>query len=405
MSDIFPVIKKGISYWKLRGSVAQTARLNSPYSTQSVFTNHLASGGGYSYSFFNNNQELKPEKQRTFEVGSEFRLFKSRLTVEATYYNTLNKGQIIENFRLSYATGFVLNTQNAGSTRNKGFELTLNAGIIKKRDLNWNMTFNFNKMKSKVVELPKNVSLYYIADGSVMNTSGGIAGGIVLGGSTTTISGNGYLRNKNGDMVINATTGLPVVDGNQLIRGDRNPDFTLGWINKFNYKNWSLSFLWDLKVGGDVYNGTYHYLTQIGKSPLTADRMTPRVLNGVLQDGLENTDNPTRNTIAVIPYYNDNYYRLLPDEEFIEKDVNWFRLRDITLNYVFPASVTKRLKAIKNLGVFVTATDVVLFTNYSGADPAVNANGAGSRGVGTFGFDYGTLPSQLAVNFGIRAAF
>ena len=107
----------------------------------------------------------------------------------------------------------------------------------------------------------------------------------------------------------------------------------------------------------------------------------------------------------MIPYYNDNYYRLLPDEEFIEKDVNWFRLRDITLNYMFPASFTKRLKAIKNLGVFVTATDVVLFTNYSGADPAVNANSAGSRGVGTFGFDYGTLPAQLAVNFGIRAAF
>jgi TonB-linked SusC/RagA family outer membrane protein len=405
MSDIFPVLKKGVSYWKLRGSVASTARLNSPYSTQSVFTNHLASGGGYSYSFFNNNAELKPEKQTTFEIGTEFRFFKSRLTVDITHYNTLNKGQIIENFRLSYGTGFVLNTQNAGSTRNKGVEVSVNAGVIKKRDLSWNMTFNFNKMTSKVVELPKNVSLYYIADGSVMNTSGGIAGGIVLGGSTTTMSGNGYARNKNGDMLINATTGLPVVDGSQIIRGDRNPDFTLGWVNKIAYKNWSLSFLWDLKVGGDVYNGTYHWLTQIGKSPLTADRMTPRVLNGVLQDGLENTNNPTRNTISVIPYYNDNYYRLLPDEEFIEKDINWFRLRDITLSYVFPSSITKRLKAIKNLGVFVTATDVVLFTNYSGADPAVSGNSAGTRGVGTFGFDYGTMPAQLAVNFGIRAAF
>ncbi|MET0392708.1 MAG: SusC/RagA family TonB-linked outer membrane protein [Chitinophagaceae bacterium] len=405
MSDIFPVLKKGVSYWKLRGSIASTARLNSPYSTQSVFVNHNASGGGYSYSFFNNNAELKPEKQKTFELGTELRFFKSRLTIDAAYYNTLNKGQIIENFRLSYGTGFVLNTQNAGSTRNKGFEFSLNAGLIKRQDFSWNMVFNFNKMRSKVVELPKNVSLYYIADGSVMNTSGGIASGIVLGGSTTTISGNGYARNNNGDMLINPTSGLPVVDANQKIRGDRNPDFTLGWNNTILYKNWSLSFLWDMKVGGDIYNGTYHYLTQIGKSPLTADRMTPRVLNGVLQDGLENTATPTRNTIAVIPYYNDNYYRLLPDEEFIEKDISWFRLRDITLRYMFPASFTKRLNVVKGLGVFVTATDVVLFTNYSGADPAVNANTAGTRGVGTFGFDYGTLPAQLAVNFGIRASF
>lgn len=406
VSDILPVLKKGVlDFWKLRGSVAATARLNSPYSTQSVFVNHLASGGGYSYGFFNNNAELKPEKQKTFEIGTELRLFKSRLTVDAAYYNTLNKDQIVENFRLSYATGFVLNTQNAGGTRNKGFELSLNAMVIKKQEFTWNMQFNFNKQTSKVVALPKNVSLYYIADGSVMNTSGGIAGGIVLGGSTTTISGNGYMRNNNGDMLINPTTGLPVVDPNQKIRGDRNPDFTLGWNNSINYKNWSLSFLWDLKVGGDIYNGTYHYLTQIGKSPLTADRLTPRVLEGVLQDGLENTATPTRNNISVIPYFNDNYYRLLPDEEFIEKDVNWFRLRDVTLRYLFPASFTKRIKAIKSLGVFMTANDVFLFTNYSGADPAVNANTAGTRGVGTFGFDYGTLPAQLSINLGIRATF
>lgn len=406
ISDIFPVLKESpLSYWKLRGSVASTARLNSPYSTQSVFVNHTASGGGFSYGFVNNNAELKPEKQKTFEVGTELRLFKSRLTVDAAYYNTLNKGQIIENFRLSYATGYVLNTQNAGSTRNKGVEVSLNAGVIKKKDLSWNTTFNFNKMTSKVVELPKNVSLYYIADGSVMNTSGGLAGGIKLDGPTTTISGNAYLRNNAGQMLINAASGLPVIDPNPKIIGDRNPDFTVGWNNSFKYKNWSLNFLWDLKVGGDVYNGTYHYLTQVGKSPLTADRLTPRVLQGVLQDGLENSANPTVNTIAVTPYYNDNYYRLLPDEEFIEKDVNWFRLRDVTLSYIFPASFTKKMRSIKNLGVFVTATDVVLFTNYSGADPAVNANTAGARGVGTFGFDYGTLPAQLGVNFGLRASF
>jgi len=403
VSDIFPVLKTGLlNYWKLRGSMASTARLNSPYSTQSVFVNNLSSGGGYSYGFFNNNADLKPEKQRTFEIGTELRLFRSRLSIDAAYYNTLNKGQIIENFRLSYATGYVLNTQNAGSTRNRGLEIALDAGVIKGKEFTWNTRLNFNKQYSKVVELPKNVSLYYLADANVY---GNVAGGIVLGGSTTSISGFGYMRNDKGEKLINPTTGLPVIDGNQKVRGDRNPDFTVGWVNSFTYRNWALSFLWDLKVGGDVFNGNNQYLTTIGRSKLTQDRMTPRVIEGVLQDGLENTDNPTRNTIVVVPYYNDNYYRLLPEEEFIEKDVNWFRLRDITLSYVLPQSVTKRIRGLKNLGVFVTATDVILFTNYSGADPSVNANTAGTRGVGTFGFDYGTLPSQLGINFGIRASF
>ncbi len=399
VSDIFPVLKKSVlNYWKLRGSMAGTARLNSPYSTQSVFVDNLTSGGGYSYGFFNNNAELKPERQKTFEVGTEIRLFKSRLNIDAAYYNTLNKGQIIENFRLSYATGFVLNTQNAGSTRNQGVEVSIDAGLIRQQDFSWNMRFNFNKQRSKVVELPKNVSLYYLADANVY---GNVAGGIVLGGSTTSISGFGYLRNNNGDKLINPTTGLPVIDGNQRVRGDRIPDFTLGWNNTLQYRNWGLSFLFDIKRGGDVFNGNNMYLTTIGRSKLTADRMTPRVIEGVLQDGLENTANPTRNTIVVIPYYNDNYYRLLPEEEFIEKDVNWFRLRDITLNYLYP----RKIRGFKSLSIFATGNDVFMITNYSGADPAVNANTAGTRGVGGFGFDYGTLPAQFSINFGIRAVF
>lgn len=404
LTDLLPFLKKGniLNYMKLRGSLAGTARLNSPYSTQSFFVNNLTSGGGYSYGFFNNNPELKPEKQKTFEIGTEMRFLKSRLTIDAAYYNTLNKDQIIENFRLSYATGFVLNTQNAGSTRNQGVEISIDATPIKKRSFSWNTRFNFNRAWNKVESMPASVSLYYLAD---VNVYGNAAGGIVLGGTTTTISGFGYLRNNNGEKLINPTTGLPVIDGNQRVRGDRNPDFTLGWNNILTYKNWKLSFLWDLKVGGDIFNGTNMYLTTIGRSKLTADRMTPRVISGVLQDGLENTSNPTRNTIAVTPYFNDNYYRLLPEEEFIEKDVNWFRLRDVTLNYTFSTRFTKKLKVVKSLGAFFTANDVLLFTNYSGADPAVNANTAGTRGVGAFGFDYGTLPAQLSLNFGVRASF
>jgi TonB-linked SusC/RagA family outer membrane protein len=404
LTDILPVLKRGniLNYMKVRGSIASTARLNSPYSTQSIFTNNLSSGGGYSYGFTNNNPELLPEKQNTFEVGTEMRFLKSRLNIEGTYYNTLTDNQIIENFRLSYATGFVLNSQNAGGTRNQGVEIALDATIIKKKNLTWNSRINFNRMWNKVVKMPKNVTLYYLADGNVFGTA---AGGIVLNGTTTSISGYGYARNTKGDILVNPTTGLPVIDANQRIRGDRNPDFTIGWSNTINYKNWKLSFLWDLKMGGDIFNGNEQYLTTIGRSKMTADRMVPRVVQGVLQDGLENTANPTVNTISIIPYYNDNYYRLLPEEEFIEKDVNWFRLRDITLSYTFPAKAIRRIKGLKSIGAFFTANDVLLFTNYSGADPAVNANTAGTRGVGTFGFDYGTLPAQLSLNFGIRASF
>jgi TonB-linked SusC/RagA family outer membrane protein len=402
VSDLLPSLKKGgiLNYWKIRTSLAGTARLNSPYSTQSVFVNNFASGGGFSYGFFNNSPDLAPERQSTYELGTEFRLFKSRLNLDLTYYNTLNKGQIIQAFRLSYGTGFVLNTQNAASTRNRGIEIAIDYDILKRKNFSWNMRTNFNKMYNKVIGMPRNVAEYYIADTWLY---GNARGGLVLGGPTTSITATSYSRNAAGQILINPLTGLPLTTGGVFqVAGDRNPDFTTGWLNTFRWKSWKLSMLWDLKVGGDIYNGTNRFLTLVGKSKLTADRYTPRVIEGVLNDGLQNSATPTRNTIAVIPAYNNQYYSTMPEEAFIEKDVNWFRLRDLTLSYTFPKSL---IKGIKSLSFFITGNDLFLLTNYSGADPAVNGNTAGTPGVGAFGFDYGTLPSPVQANFGLRASF
>ena len=161
--------------------------------------------------------------------------------------------------------------------------------------------------------------------------------------------------------------------------------------------------LWDLKVGGDIFNATNMFLTIAGRSKLTEDRYKPRVIEGVLNDGLQNSSTPTINTIVVIPAYNEAYYTTtMPEAAFIEKNVHWFRMRDITLSYTFNKNL---IKGVKSLGCFVTANDLILLTNYSGADPAVNGNTASGRGVGGFGFDYGTLPAPIQVNFGIRASF
>ena len=401
MSDIFPSMKKGnvVSFWKIRTSLAGTARLNSPYSTQSVFVNNFASGSGFSYGFVNNNPELRPERNKTYELGTELRLFKSRLNAEITYYNTLNKDQIIEAFRLSYGTTFVLNTQNVATTRNQGVEIALDYNILKKKSFNWDMRVNFSRMWNKVEQLPSNIAEYYVADTWLY---GNARGGIKSGSPITSITSFSYARNNTGKILINPTTGLPVVDATFTVNGDRNPDFTIGWNNSFRWKNWRLNMLWDMKIGGDIFNGTNMFLTLAGRSKLTADRFTPRVVDGVLNDGLQNTATPTTNTIAVIPGFNENYYLTMPEAAFIERNVHWFRMRDITLNYTFKQGF---IKGVKNLGFFVTCNDLILLTNYSGADPAVNGNTANGRGVGGFGFDYGTLPSPISVNFGIRASF
>jgi TonB-linked SusC/RagA family outer membrane protein len=410
LSDIVPAIKNGpIDYLKLRASLAQTARLADPYSNQSTFGNATSSGQGFAYGVTNANENLKPERQKTYELGAEMKFFKSRLSIDADYYNTEVSDQIIEGYRASYATGFLINTSNVATTRNRGIEATVTVTPVKSKDWFWNIVFNFNKMWSKVESLPASLTEYYLGDTQIFGSAGvnstAIRGGIRLNGPTTTLSGWTYIRNKGGQLLINPTTGLPTVTTAWSIIGDRNPKFTLGTTNVIGYKNWTLSFLWDLKVGGAIYNGTDAYLTQIGRSVRTADRMTPRVIKGVLQDGQENSAHPTANNITIVPYYQYKYYTSMPDEEFIQKSVNWFRLRDLTLNYNFAPSFVEKLKYFKGLGAFLTVNDLLLFSNYSGADPAVNATTASNQGIGGFAIDYGNLPVPVSFNLGIKASF
>ena len=259
-------------------------------------------------------------------------------------------------------------------------------------------------MWSKVLTLPESIGIlndFYNSDTYITN----VRGGLVRGHSTGTITGNQYVRNNAGQILIDPATGLPQNNGAvNFIIGDRTPDFTLGTLNNIKYKNFSLSFLWDLKVGGDVYNGTDRFLTPLGKSARTNDRTTPIVVNGVLNDGQQNTANPTKNTLVIIPYFTNGYYSL-PDEEYIEHDVNWLRLRDVTLNYRLSETVLRKIKGFKSLSFFVTGNDLILFTNYRGADPAVNANNPASSGVGGYGLDYGSAPTPLSLSFGLRANF
>ncbi len=409
VSDMFPAIKKGniIDYLKLRASLANTARLNDPYSNQSFFVNNFSSTTlpvTYTYGFTNSNPELVPERQKTYEIGTEMRFLNNAITFEVAYYNTLCTNQIAQGYRASYATGFILNTQNSASLRNQGIEATLNVTPIRKKDFNWNVTFNFNHMWSKVLTLPASIGIlndYYNSDTYISN----VRGGLIRNHPTGTITGSTYQRNNAGQIVINPSTGIPLVNtGNQLI-AERTPNFTLGTLNSFRYKNWSLSFLWDWKVGGDIYNGTDQLLTALGKSQRTANRSTPVLVKGVLDDAFKNTATPTANTLSIVPQYLSSYYTALPDEEFIQKDVNWFRLRDLTLNYILPEKTIKRLKAIKGLSCFITGNDLILLTNYYGADPAVNSNNPGTNGVGGYGLDLGSAATPLSISFGLKANF
>jgi hypothetical protein len=227
-----------------------------------------------------------------------------------------------------------------------------------------------------------------------------VRNGTQPGLSTRSLTGQFYLRNKNGDLLIDPTSGLPLRSDTWIDGGyDRQPDFTVGVNNTLRYGRVSLSFLVDIRKGGDVLNATEHFLTARGLAERTLDREQPRVIKGVLRDGKENTANPTVNTIVVVPAVQTGYYTGISEELFIEKDINWVRLRDVTLRVGLPQRFGR------NASVFVTGTDLFLRTNYTGLDPIVNGNSAAVGGSGGAGIDFGNFPMPRGINFGIRTSF
>jgi len=94
----------------------------------------------------------------------------------------------------------------------------------------------------------------------------------------------------------------------------------------------------------------------------------PVVFNGVLKDGNENTDNPTRNNIAVdYSAYGTSIYGG-GDEDWLEKDVNYLRLQEMRISYRIPARLLSRTKLISLANVFIAGNDLMTWTNYSGID-------------------------------------
>jgi hypothetical protein len=216
------------------------------------------------------------------------------------------------------------------------------------------------------------------------------------------LTGLFYLRNKKGDLLVDPTTGLPIrstafIDGGY----DRQPDFTVGVSNTFRYRRFTFDFLVDFRKGGDVFNATEHYLTTRGLATSTLDRDQGRIVQGVLRDGRQDSPNPTVNTIVVVPAVQTNYYTNMSEELFIERDINWLRLRDVQLSWLLP----ERLLNTRTASIFVKATDLFLLTNYTGLDPIVNGNSAAVGGSSGVGIDFGNFPMPRGLNFGLRMGF
>jgi TonB-linked SusC/RagA family outer membrane protein len=396
-TDAFPSLRRYMT-GKLRVAGAEVGRDAAPYSYRTTLEAKTTSFGGYGYGFTGPNPSLEPEFAKSYETGVELSFLNDRLGVDATVYKKRTENQIVQNVRESYGTGYILFNLNGATTENKGLELSLRATPVQRAALTWDVEANVTRARGKTLSLPNDLPESYNSDTWLY---GNVRAGTEPGLSTMSLTGLFYVRNKNGDILIDPTSGLPIKSTTFVDAGyDRQPNFTVGISNNLRFKRLDLSFLFDVRRGGDVFNGTEHYLTVRGLATSTLDRNTPRVVKGVLRDGKENSANPTQNSIVVVPALNTNYYTSMSEELFIEKNINWLRLRDVTLRYDLPGT-----RFAPSASLFFTATDLFLWTNYTGLDPIANGTTAASGGSGGVGIDYANFPIPRGLNFGLRLAF
>ena len=292
---------------------------------------------------------------------------------------------------------------NVGTFKTWGWEGHVDGFILKmQKGLRWSVGINASHTDSKVVYLPKNVSEYYNA---YTWNSGNIRNGITVGMPVTTWTGNAFLRNAAGQVLISPTTGLPLTSGSWSVIGNREPKLRFGFTTNVDYKGLHFSAMFSGRYKATVVNGTKRLMMQQGTSweSVKLRESGPAIFNGVLQDGNEETATPTKNTIAVdYSIYSTAYSG--GDENWLEKNVNYLRLQELRLQYNLPSKwLAKTL--LSQTSIFVTGNDLFVWTNYSGIDAVGNTVSAALGGTGGEGMDVWSLPNPRGYSIGINVTF
>lgn len=413
-----------IDIGKLRFSWAQVARGPSmSYATSTTYeTSDFGTDGwtigdgwtnGYSFPYQNlsgfllgnvqGNIDLLPEKSNELEVGVNLSFFKRRLSFDAAYYHRRTKDAILP-AAISATTGFEEAILNTGELHTNGIDVAIQGTIVKKKALQWRLSSTFTKYKTIVDKLANGLDQLFIAG----FTGTGIYH--IPGQEYGQIYGGDYARTEDGQLIIDddpnsATYGYPLADPELKVIGNPNPKFLLGFTNNIEYKRFSFSFLIDMKVGGQMWNGTEGALTFFGMSGLTEDRDQPGETSTVFEgvSGHYDADGNVvlsgqQNNVEVglnEDWYTGNGGGFGSVASPFVQDASTYRLRNISIGYNVPI----KSKFVKDFNIVLTGNNLVLFTPYTGIDPETSLVGSNSNGQG---MDYFNMPNTRSVTLGLN---
>lgn len=404
---------KVLPYGKIRLSYAQVGNIPGVYETSTFYEPTVVGDGwtsgtpfpfqgttGFSLSGTQGNPNLRPEKTNSLEAGLDLRFLNNRLGLDATIYKSNSVDQIFA-VQVATSSGYRSVIKNAGEVENKGIELVLNATPVKTKSFRWDLQLNWTLNRNTVISLDDDVENLFLGgfEGSSIRNVAGQPFGQIYGGT--------WLRDDNGNIVIENDTnsayfGYPIASGTEAVIGNPNPDWLAGLRNTLSWKGLSLSFLIDIRKGGDIWNGTRGALTYFGMSELTENRGDMVVFEGVAgtvdADGNIVSNGETNSASVALneDWYTDNGGGFgIVSEHFVE-DGSSIRLRELNIGYEFKPSFLEKTP-FRTLNVGFTGRNLWLSTKYTGVDPDTNLMGANNAQ----GLDYFQMPNTKSFMFNL----
>jgi len=363
---------------KVRASVAEVGNDTDPYQ---LYQNFNVPGKGYldlttvSSASIKLNPNLKPETVSSSEFGLELSMFDNKLSFDVSVYDITTK-DLIFNVPVPAATGFLFAKENIGEVSNKGLEIAIGASLINSEDFSWNTSLFYSSNENKIVKLTDGL------DNFVYNQSTDTAGGVTIkaveGGSIGDIYGFVNSGEVNGDGVPMASSAKDTYLGNV------QPDWLGGWSNTLKYKDLSMSFLIDARIGGQIYSQTSSEM----------DR------NGVSERSLQ---------------YRDSGVTVPGSNQSITSQEYWTAMANISENYVYDQdnvrlremSLGYNLPNVSKLGLDSASIQLVgrnLFFFSKSADDIDPESMLGTT-LGTQGISHNAMPTLRSVGLNLILNF
>jgi outer membrane receptor protein involved in Fe transport len=384
--------KQSMPWWnlfKVRVAYGESGNLTGigAYSRFNTYTsNSYLNRTSLNSSSVRANENVKPERQKELEIGTDMAFFRDRLGLTFNYYDKKVEDLLI-NRQIAPSNGFSSLLDNFGSLENKGFEFVLTGVPIQQKDLNWNITAIYNRNRNKIIEVGQALTLLPTNGGAPIALLEGYPVGIFYGtffaldpNGEQLKSSVGFPQIEKGVQNSNTTytpsrdpaTGLPTGTTLRKVIGDPNPDYTGSIVNELSYKKLGLRIQVDAVQGVDVFNADFRTRQGVGNGKIAEQEHRGELPRG----------------------YINSVYQI---EEWRVDDGSFVKLREVSLSYSIG-----QFKFFRDLSLSLSGRNLISWDNYKGYDPEVNAAGQSTilRGI-----DFGAVPIPRTFKFGIAAKF